>query len=128
MGNYLDIDKASTMFATSKVLDALSENVNLYIERSTRMIQDINGWQYTWNHILRTDEADIANHQDYITFQNGDIILGESSNNLKVKISNDAIQFKGDSDVDILLTRMQLHGLLVSNSILIEVKYIHLLK
>lgn len=101
MGNYLDIDTANTMFATTKALNALSENVNSYIESSTSMIQDINGWQYTWNRILRTDEADIANHQDYITFQNGDIILGESSNNLKVKISNDAIQFKGDSDVDI---------------------------
>lgn len=101
MGNYLDIDTANTMFATSKALETLSGNLNTYIESSTSMIQDINGWQYTWNRILRTDEADIANHQDYITFQNGDIILGESSNNLKVKISNDAIQFKGDSDVDI---------------------------
>lgn len=101
MSNYLDIDTANTMFATSKALETLSGNLNTYIESSTSMIQDINGWQYTWNRILRTDEADIANHQDYITFQNGDIILGESSNNLKVKISNDAIQFKGDSDVDI---------------------------
>lgn len=101
MGDYLDIDTANTMFATSKALETLSGNLNTYIESSTSMIQDINGWQYTWNRILRTDEADIANHQDYITFQNGDIILGESSNNLKVKISNDAIQFKGDSDVDI---------------------------
>lgn len=101
MGNYLDIDTANTMFATSKALETLSGNLNTYIESSTSMIQDINGWQYTWNRILRTDEADVANHQDYITFQNGDIILGESSNNLKVKISNDAIQFKGDSDVDI---------------------------
>ena len=95
------ISTIGTTFATTKALDALSENVNSYIESSTSMIQDINGWQYTWNRILRTDEADIENHQDYITFQNGDIILGESSNNLKVKISNDAIQFKGDSDVDI---------------------------
>lgn len=101
MGNYLDIDTANTMFATSKALETLSGNLNTYIESSTSMIQDINGWQYTWNRILRTDEADIANHQDYITFQNGDIILGESSNDLKVKISNDAIQFKGDSDIDI---------------------------
>lgn len=101
MGEYLDIDTANTMFATSKALETLSGNLNTYIESSTSMIQDINGWQYTWNRILRTDEADIANHQDYITFQNGDIILGESSNNLKVKISNDAIQFKGDSDIDI---------------------------
>ena len=101
MGNYLDIDTANTMFATTKALETLYGNLNTYIESSTSMIQDINGWQYTWNRILRTDEADIANHQDYITFQNGDIILGESSNNLKVKISNDAIQFKGDSDVDI---------------------------
>ena len=95
------VSTIGTTFATTKALDALSENVNSYIESSTSMIQDINGWQYTWNRILRTDEADVANHQDYITFQNGDIILGESSNNLKVKISNDAIQFKGDSGVDI---------------------------
>lgn len=101
MSNYITSTAANTTFATSKSLEALSGNLNSYIESSTSMIQDINGWQYTWNRILRTDEADIANHQDYITFQNGDIILGESSNDLKVKISNDAIQFKGDSDTDI---------------------------
>ena len=59
------------------------------------MIQNINGWQFNWDTLIRTAEADVANHTDYITLKNGDIILGESSSELKVKIANDSIQFKG---------------------------------
>ena len=79
----------------------IDNNLNAYIDRSTSMIQSISGWQYNWNRLIRTDEADIENHSEYITFNNGDIILGESGGDLKVKISNDAIQFKGISVEDI---------------------------
>lgn len=101
MSRYLTKTSADETYALLTSLNALSSNLDVYVESSTSMIQDINGWQYNWNKILRTDEADIANHQDYITFQNGDIILGESGSNLKVKIGNDAIQFKGDSETDV---------------------------
>lgn len=85
-------------------VNTLAENVNGYIANSTKMIQDINGWQFNWNKILRTDEANTAEHQDYITFQNGDIILGESGSDSKVKIGNDAIQFKGKSQNETAVT------------------------
>jgi hypothetical protein len=100
----LDVATADSTYATSKSVDALAGNVNAYIESSTKMIQDINGWQFNWNKILRTDEANVAKHQDYITFKNGDIILGESSSDLKVKIGNDAIQFKGESGSETAVT------------------------
>jgi hypothetical protein len=100
----LDTATADSTYATSNSVDALAGNVNTYIESSTKMIQDINGWQFNWNKILRTDEANIAEHQDYITFQNGDIILGESGSDLKVKIGNDAIQFKGESGSETAVT------------------------
>lgn len=79
----------------------LTNNLNAYIDSSTTMIQNINGWQFNWDKMIKTDEADVANHTDYITLQNGDIILGESASDLKLKISNDAIQFKGTSDTEV---------------------------
>mgnify|MGYP001055732186 FL=1 len=100
----LDVATADSTYATSKSVDALAGNVNAYIESSTKMIQDINGWQFNWNKILRTDEANVAKHQDYITFKNGDIILGESGSDLKVKIGNDAIQFKGENGSETAVT------------------------
>lgn len=80
---------------------SVSEDLELYKTQTTTLIQNINGWQFNWDKLLNTAEADIANHQDYITFQNGDIILGESGNDLKLKISNDSIQFKGTSGTEI---------------------------
>lgn len=73
----------------------IAANLDAYIDKSTSMIQNINGWQFNWDTLIRTAEADVANHTDYITLKNGDIILGESSSELKVKIANDSIQFKG---------------------------------
>lgn len=102
--NTLDTATADNTYATSKSLEAVSGNLNAYVESTTNMIQDINGWQFNWNKILRTDEANIDKHQDYITFQNGDIILGESGSDLKVKIGNDAIQFKGDNGSETAIT------------------------
>ena len=61
-------------------------------------------FRYLWichSVLFRTDEADVANHTDYITLQNGDIILGESASDLKLKIGNDAIQFKGTNDEEV---------------------------
>lgn len=100
----LDTATADSTYATSKSLEAVSGNLNAYVESSTNMIQDINGWQFNWNKILRADEANVEEHQDYITFQNGDIILGESGSELKVKIGNDAIQFKGENGSETAVT------------------------
>lgn len=82
-------------------VDTLNNDLVAYKEISTSMIQDINGWQFNWNTILNANGADPENHSDYITFLNGDLILGESSNDLKVKISNDSIQFKGASETEV---------------------------
>lgn len=79
----------------------LVEHMNAYIERDTTFTQTVEGWQMDWNKMIRTDEADVENHQDYITFQKGDIILGESSSDLKVKVANDSIQFKGTTETEI---------------------------
>lgn len=79
----------------------LTDTMNAYIEKDTTFTQTIDGWRMDWSKILKTDEADVANHQDYITFQNGDIILGESGSDLKLKIANDSIQFKGTTETEI---------------------------
>ena len=79
----------------------ISDKLNTYIDSSTTMIQNANSWQFNFDKLIKTDEADVANHQDYITFQNGDIILGESGSDLKLKIANDSIQFKGTTETEI---------------------------
>lgn len=84
--------------ASQTEVTTLSNNFNVYKDSSTEMIQTANDWQFNWNKLIRTAEADVANHTDYITLQNGDIILGESASNLKLKITNDSIQFKGSDD------------------------------
>lgn len=86
--------------ASQTEVTTLADNLNVYIDKNTTMIQDINGWQYNWDKLIRTTEADVANHRDYITFKNGDIILGESASELKLKITNDSIQFKGTDDTE----------------------------
>lgn len=101
---YTEIESNKTeisLKASQTEVATISSNLNAYIDSSTTMIQNINGWQFNFNKLIRTDEADVANHTDYITLQNGDIILGESGSDLKLKIGNDAIQFKGTSDEEV---------------------------
>lgn len=87
--------------ASQTEVATISDNLNAYMESSTTMIQNINSWQFNWDKMIKTDEADVENHRDYITFQNGDIILGESGSDLKLKIANDSIQFKGTTKTEI---------------------------
>lgn len=102
---YTEIESNKTeisLKASQSEVATISSNLNAYIDSSTTMIQNVNGWQFNFNKLIRTDEADVANHTDYITLQNGDIILGESTSDLKLKIGNDAIQFKGTSDEEVI--------------------------
>ena len=87
--------------ASQEEVTKLSDDYKLYTKNTTEFIQTAKGWQLNWEKLISTDDADVENHQDYITFDNGDIILGESSSDLKVKIANDSIQFKGTSDTEV---------------------------
>lgn len=83
-----------------KVTD-ISDNLKVLTKTSTEFKQTVEGWQLNWDKLISTDNAEVASHQDYITFDKGDIILGESSNDLKLKITNDSIQFKGTSNTEV---------------------------
>ena len=99
-----DIEKNASdilLKASKTEVSTIGDNLNAYIDSSTTMIQNINGWQYNWDKLIRTDDANVATHQDYITLQNGDIILGESGSDSKVKVGNDAIQFKGTKETEV---------------------------
>lgn len=87
--------------ASRTEVKTLSNNLNAYIDTSTELFQDINGWQFNWNKLIRTEEADVTQYQDYIVFQNGNIILGESGCDLKLKLGNNAIQFKGTTNSEV---------------------------
>lgn len=87
--------------ASQYEVTAISDNLKLLTKTSTEFKQTVEGWQLNWDKLISTDNAEVASHQDYITFDKGDIILGESSNDLKLKITNDSIQFKGTSNTEV---------------------------
>ena len=73
----------------------------MYTNKKTTMVQSVTGWQYTWDTVISTKNAEIASHKDYITFDKGNIILGDSASASKLKLTKDSIQFKGTSDTAI---------------------------
>lgn len=87
--------------ASQDEVTTISDNLEVLTKTSTEFKQTVEGWQLNWDKLISTDNAEVASHQDYITFDKGDIILGESSNDLKLKITNDSIQFKGTSDTKV---------------------------
>ena len=87
--------------ASQDEVTTISDNLRVFTKTSTEFKQTVEGWQLNWDKLISTDNAEVASHQDYITFDKGDIILGESSNDLKLKITNDSIQFKGTSNTKV---------------------------
>lgn len=87
--------------ASQDKVTTISDNLKVLTKTSTEFKQTVEGWQLNWDKLISTDNAEVASHQDYITFDKGDIILGESSNDLKLKITNDSIQFKGTSNTEV---------------------------
>lgn len=76
-------------------------DLSVYTNKHTTMVQSVTGWQYTWDTVISTKNAEIASHKDYITFDKGNIILGDSASASKLKLTKDSIQFKGTSDTAI---------------------------
>lgn len=76
-------------------------DLSVYTNKKTTMVQSVTGWQYTWDTVFSTKNAEIASHKDYITFDKGNIILGDSASASKLKLTKDSIQFKGTSDTAI---------------------------
>lgn len=87
--------------ASQDEVTTISDNLEVLTKTSTEFKQTVEGWQLNWDKLISTGNAEVASHKDYITFDKGDIILGESSNDLKLKITNDSIQFKGTSDTEV---------------------------
>lgn len=87
--------------ASQETVTALSKDYNAYKKTTTEFTQDIDGWRMDWNKLISTDEAEVASHQDYITFQKGNMLLGDSASNLKLKLTKDSIQFKGTGDTEV---------------------------
>ena len=87
--------------ASQETVTALSKDYNAYKKTTTEFTQNIDGWRMNWNKLISTDEAEVASHQDYITFQKGNILLGDSASNLKLKLTKNSIQFKGTSDTEV---------------------------
>lgn len=80
--------KASQMEVTK-----ISGNLEELVTNTTEFSQTVEGWQLKWDTLIQTDQANIKEHQKYITFQNGDIILGESASKTKLTLSKEDIEF-----------------------------------
>ena len=82
-------------------IDQTEKNLNGRVDLSNELIGNINGWQMIWSKIMRTADANVEEYQDYIDFINGDIILGESKSDLKLKLTKNSIQFKGTNSDEV---------------------------
>lgn len=51
-------------------------------------------WEMKWNKIFNGTDANEDTYQSYITFQNGEQILGNSKSTVKLHLKNDVIQFE----------------------------------
>lgn len=76
----------------TKIIDVAN-----YVNESTKLIQNAQGWQLEFDKLIKTDEAEPEKHQNYITLQNGNVILGSSDSNIKLSLFNDRMLI---SDVD----------------------------
>lgn len=86
-----------SMKASQTEVNTINDNFQSQRTTTTSMIQNVNGWQFNWDRVINVDNANTATRKDYITFDDGSIMLGSSSSALKVKITNSAIMFKGVS-------------------------------
>ena len=69
------------------------EKIQEKISQQTTLIQDINGWQFRWDKLIATDNADEEHYTDYIQFVNGNITIGNSRSNVKLNLTNELINF-----------------------------------
>ena len=79
----------STTFKTFKenTFESFKKSTNEFIGTSEK-------WEMKWDKIFNSANAAEDTYQSYITFQNGEQILGNSKSNIKLHLKNDAIQFE----------------------------------
>lgn len=68
---------------------------------TNEFIGDSEKWEMKWNKIFNGTDANEDTYESYITFQNGEQILGNSRSNIKLHLKNDVIQYE-DSGGNIL--------------------------
>ena len=76
--------------ASQGEVTAISDNLKVLTKTSTEFKQTVEGWQLNWDKLISTDNAEVASHQDYITFDKGDIIQFKGTSNTEVTPDSDA--------------------------------------
>ena len=56
----------------------------------TEFIQNVYGWEMKWDKIFKTDNAKTDTYTKYITFDDGNIVVGRSDSNNKLELTNDS--------------------------------------
>lgn len=84
---------SSKSVAIKDDVDDIRRDLGELVTNTTEFSQTVEGWQLKWDTLIQTDQANIKEHQKYITFQNGDIILGESASKTKLTLSKEDIEF-----------------------------------
>ena len=63
-------------------------------QSTNEFIGTVDKWEMKWDKIFNSADANEDTYQSYITFQNGEQILGNSKSNIKLHLKNDIIQFE----------------------------------
>ena len=68
-------------------------------DQYTSFTGDINKWQMRWDKIFQSDDAKEDIYTRYITFQNGDMVLGNSESDIQLNLFNDNILISDKSGI-----------------------------
>lgn len=92
---------ASKAVATTGDVELVKKDLDAYKTSYIEFQQNIDGWKFKWDSLINTDEANPEKYKKYITFKNGNIILGENDVEM-AKLSGDLIQLGKNSESSVI--------------------------
>ena len=92
---------ASKAVATTGDVELVKKDLDAYKTSNIEFQQNIDGWKFKWEKIFNAENAQEDTYQSYITFENGNIILGENDVEM-AKLSGDLIQLGKNSESSVI--------------------------
>lgn len=91
------VEQSLAYRTTAEDAYTLATGLKKDVDISSEFVKTYNDWAFKWKTATMVDGAEVGTYQKYITLESGNILLGHSNSNNKLKITNDSIQFKGTS-------------------------------
>ena len=95
------VEQSLAYRTTAEDVYTLATGLKKDVDISSEFVKTYNDWAFKWKTATMVDGAEVGTYQKYITLESGNILLGHSNSENKLKITNDSIQFKGTSDTAI---------------------------